>query len=103
MQKVIIFGTTDLAEVMTYHLERDNRYFISAITADREYLIHKSSDNYKTSSTVLNKYPVIPFDELKQKYSNEEYGIFLCVGYSGMNYGREKTYLHIKESGYKIF
>ncbi len=102
MQKVIVFGITDLAEVMVYHLEHDSRYSISAITADREYLKSKTSDVFETSSLVINKYPVIPFERIKQMYPTDEYGIFLCVGYSNMNLGRKKTYLRIKEYGYNV-
>ncbi len=96
MQNVIIFGITDLSEVLIYHLERDTRYRIAAITADKEYIREHSRGG------VLGQYPIIPFELIEEKYSQNEYAFFICVGYSKMNEGRKSIYRRIIEKGYQV-
>ena len=95
MKEVIIFGITDLAEVLAYNLENDEQYKIAAITVDKRYLKNPQGG-------VLQKYPCVPFETIEQEYPNEKYEFFICVGYSHMNEGRKSAYQRIKEKGYRV-
>lgn len=95
MKEVLIFGITDLAEVLAYNLENDKQYKIAAITVDKEYLINPLGE-------ILRKYPCVPFETVEQYYPNDKYDFFICVGYSHMNEGRRETYQRIKEKGYRV-
>lgn len=46
VKNVIVFGMTDLAEVLADHLEQDERYKIAAVTGDKKYLSKVNSGGY---------------------------------------------------------
>ncbi len=91
MENVIIFGTTDLAEVLVYHLQHDERYKIVAVTVEMKYCNEKHFADY----------PLIPFETIND-YIEDDYGFFICVGYSQMNEGRKKIYHKIKNNNYRV-
>ena len=87
MQKVIIFGITDLAEVLIDHLERDDKmYEVSAITVDRRFLPTSRPDQRGGEKI----YPLVPFEEIEEVFSPDEYAFFICIGYKNMNEGRRR-------------
>ena len=50
----------------------------------------------------LQKYSIVPFEDIEKAYPKEKYAFFICVGYTNMNAGRERVYHRIKEKGYQI-
>ncbi len=100
MENVIIFGTTDLAEVLIYHIQNDDRYSISAITVDGDY-INKTKGDIKERK-ILSNYPLVPFEDIVETYPPDKYSIFICIGYNNMNAGRKNVYDRIKSKGYKV-
>jgi len=71
-RKLIIFGIGELAELANFYFSNDSDYQVCAFTLDR---------NYIDSDTYLNL-PLIPFDEIIEKYSPNEYEMFIAIGYS---------------------
>ncbi|OJW07249.1 MAG: transferase [Legionella sp. 39-23] len=92
MKKLIIFGTTDAAELAHYYFSRDSDYKIEAFSVDREYL----------RSDTFCGLPVIPFDEIAQKYPPTSHEFFVALGYSNLNETRKKKYFEVKAMGYQL-
>lgn len=89
--KRIIFGLTDLADVLFYELVQEE-IEIDAFCVNKEYLKEKKH---------MGK-PVIAFEEVENTFVSEEIGIYVCIGYHSMNKVRahvfeliEKTHMQI--------
>lgn len=90
--KKIIFGITDLAEVLFYELNREG-IDIDAFCVNEKYL----------KATQHMGKPVLAYEQLRSYYNtNEEIGIYLCIGYNKMNERRKVLFGEMKDVGYKI-
>lgn len=90
--KKVIFGLTDLADVLFYELNKTG-VEIDCFCVNQKYIYEKFH---------MGK-PVVAYEELRDFFeSAEQIGIYLCVGYHSMNQIRERVYRKIKEEGYKI-
>lgn len=90
INKTIIFGINDLAELAWYYLTNENKTDIPvAFTVNKEYL----------TQDTFHDLPVIPFEELEQYYSPLEYNLFAPIA---NNILREKIYNEGKQKGYKF-
>lgn len=92
MKKILIFGTTDLAELVYFYIQKNKLYTPVAFTAHKKYL---------KQNTLFNL-PVIPFEDITKNYSPKEFSFALCVGYTKVNEARKKIFYEIKERGYHI-
>jgi len=93
MQKAIIFGATDLAEILYNHLIRTpDSPEIHAFAVDAEYW----------KGGAFCGLPVVSSADCAKQYPPVEYGVYICVGYSGMNRRRHELYDWHKEQGYSI-
>ena len=94
MKKVVVFGTTDFAEVLSYWLEKDDRYEIAAYTLHQKYL--------SAAEKTFRGYPLVAFETLSQVYPPSTYELFLCIGYKQMNQHRRDIWEQAKKMGYRI-
>jgi sugar O-acyltransferase (sialic acid O-acetyltransferase NeuD family) len=92
MNKVVIFGEGKIADQAYFYLTNDSPYEIVAFTVDREYLTKKE----------LFGLPVVPFEEITQKYPPHEYKMFVAMGYQKLNKLRASKYYEAKEKGYEL-
>lgn len=92
MQKVIIFGTGDISQIAHLYLSEDDRYEVVAFTMDKEYIKEDSFFGL----------PVVPFANLEEKFSQDEYKLFITLGYTKINKLREQKFLEAKEKGYSF-
>jgi len=92
MNKVVVFGTGIQAKLIHYLLTNDSDYEVVAFTAESKYI---------TSLTFLNL-PVIPFEEMTEKYPPSECKMFLALGAQNRNELRERVFINIKDKGYKM-
>ena len=74
-KKLIIFGKGELAELSNYYFTNDSDYEVVAFTLDKEYM---DSDSYLGL-------PIVPFDDIENNFSVEEFEIFIAIGYSKLN------------------
>ena len=72
---IVIFGTGQIAEVAEFYFTYDSDYNVVAFTVDSEFI---TEDQY------LGR-PIVPFEEVTQRYPAAEYGMFIAVSYSGLN------------------
>ena len=93
MEKVIIFGLDDMAQLAHYYLKNDSNYEVVA------FITPKVSDSLVKSFCSL---PVVDFTNIEKKFSNKEYAFFAPVSSEKMNTIKEKVYDSIKYKGYKM-
>ena len=91
-KKIIIFGTGDLAELLTYYIKHDTDWEVACFSINEEYM---------TGTTFLGLL-VIPFEKLEKDFSPNKYEILLGIGYTKMNAIREKIFNECKEKGYVV-
>jgi sugar O-acyltransferase (sialic acid O-acetyltransferase NeuD family) len=92
MDKIVIFGMGDIAQIASYYFEIDSLYTVVAFTVDRPYLIGKEYEGK----------PLIAFDEVLKKFPPSEYKMFIALSYAQMNKLRERKYFEAKEKGYNL-
>lgn len=90
--KLIIFGTGDIAELANFYFSKDSLYEVVAFTVDKQYL----------NSTKFCNLPVVAFENITEEYPPSVYSIFIALSYSNMNETRKQKYFLAKSLGYSI-
>ena len=90
--KSIIVGTTDLAKLLYFHIQKTNAAEVAAFSVNTAYL---------NGSEFLDK-PFVALENIEENYNPQDFGIFVAVGYNNMNLGRKKIFDELKTKGYKI-
>ncbi len=90
MEKIIVFGLGDIADIAYFYLSESSQYQVVAFTVDRNYI---QEEKFK-------ELPVVPFEDIEKIYSPNEYKMFIPIGYNKVNQLRAEKYLHAKEKGY---
>lgn len=89
-QKIVIFGTGDIAQIANYYFEIDSDFEVVAFTVNQEYLRDSSFEGK----------PVVAFEEIESIYPPSEFQLFIALSYSKMNKVREAKYHEAKAKGY---
>lgn len=89
--KVVVFGTNDLAELAHYYLTNDSEYEVVAFTVNKDYL----------KEITFKELPVVPFEELEIHYPPNEYLFFAPMTGVKMNNVRKRIYEEGKKKGYE--
>ncbi len=92
MEKVIIFGITEMGKVAHYFFKRDAAYEVVAFTVNRKY-------NNVEKFCGLDIYD---FEEIETLFPPKEYKLFLAIGPSKMNGLREQKFIEVKSKGYTM-
>ncbi len=92
MAKVIIFGVGEIAQVASVYLDHDSPHEVVAFTVDGEFIRGKE----------VSGRPVVPFEEVGDRYPPESYSMFVPVSYRKVNRLREQKYREAKEKGYSL-
>ena len=90
--KLVIIGTGTFAEFIYKHFQEKSNYEVGAFSVEEKFISQK---------TLLGK-PVVPFEELSEKYSPAEYKIFVAIGFAKMNKIREYYMQKAEINGYKL-
>ena len=90
--KLIIVGDSAFAHIAYEYFTYDSQYEVACFTVDREYLKNDS----------LFGLPIVPFDELLDKYPPDKYKVYTAITYIKMNRVRKNFYLRLKAMGYKF-
>lgn len=90
LMKKYIFGTTQLAEVLSCFLWDDEQ----------------STGGYIVDEAFINQFPhlrnVVSWENFIKQVKPDECEIYIAIGYNRMNTIREDIYNRVKNSGYKI-
>lgn len=93
MNKIIIFGTNQLAELAEYYINNDTNLEIVAFT------VHK---NFRNCDIFKDK-PVINFEAIEKEYPPSKYLLFAPMTGKNLNKIRESVYNEGKQKGYKFY
>jgi len=96
--KIIIFGTLDLAELSHYYLSKDTDYEVIGFTVNKEYL----TKDFFTPRGSSTSYPVFEFETLETIFPPSEYLLFAPMTGSKMNMVRKRIYEEGKRKGYNF-
>lgn len=91
MEKLVIFGTRQIAELAQYYFEHDSPYQVAAFTVDAMHL-RESSFGGK---------PVVAFEEVAKAFPPEEYRIFVALSYGRVNVLRSEKLASAEALGYR--
>jgi sugar O-acyltransferase (sialic acid O-acetyltransferase NeuD family) len=91
-KQLIIFGSSDIAQLAHFYFSTDSEYEVVAFTVDEAYLSEKTFCDL----------PVIAFEEISKFYGPDQYEIFVALSYSKLNEMRKGKYLAVKALGYQI-
>ncbi len=92
MEKVIIFGLGDIAEIAHLYLSESGKYQVVAFTVDKEYM----------KQNEFKGLPVVAFEDVQKIYPPDEYKMFIAIGYTKVNQLRAEKYYQAKEKGYEF-
>ena len=90
MEKVIIFGVGQLAQLLYEYLVEDSKFQVVAFTADNPEMSR------------LFDLPVIEFTSLEKQYAPSEYKMLIVIGYSERNQKRKRVFDRVKQKGYSM-
>ncbi|WP_028448701.1 acetyltransferase [Chitinibacter tainanensis] len=91
-EKLVIFGSGDIAQLAHYYFSTDSKYEVVAFTLDADYI----------SEEEFCGLPVVPFENISDEYPPNSYAMFVAIGYSKLNAIRKEKYLAAKMKGYKL-
>jgi sugar O-acyltransferase (sialic acid O-acetyltransferase NeuD family) len=91
-QKLIIFGTGEIAELAKYYFDHDSDYQVVAFTVD---------DEYATTDSLLGL-PIVPFSKLPETYSPDTVHMHVALSYNKLNQLRQAKYEQAKAAGYTL-
>lgn len=92
MDKIVIFGTGDIAQIAKYYFEIDTPHKVVAFTVDEAYM----------QSEQFEGLPVCPFEEVERRYPPQEYAMFIALSYANMNKLRALKFQEAKAKGYRL-
>jgi len=91
-KKVVIFGTSDIAEIAHFYFLNDSDHDIVAFTVDEAYLDRQSFQGL----------PVVPFEDIQASYPPSEYCLFVALSYSKINQIRRDKFEAGLNMGYDL-
>ena len=89
-EKVVIFGNGQMAEVAHWYLSHDSPFEVAGFCVDRSFM---SDDRY-------HDLPVVPFEEVSERFPPEDYLLFIPMSAKEVNQLRARKYEKGKEMGY---
>jgi len=92
MNKVVIFGTGQIAELAHYYFKNDSEYEVLGFTVDAEYI----------NSETFCGLPIYDFECIEKHFSNEGVKIFVALSYAKMNKVRESKIKEAKKKGFTL-
>jgi sugar O-acyltransferase (sialic acid O-acetyltransferase NeuD family) len=92
MRKLVVFGDRQIAEVCAFYFEHDSDYELVAFTVDGAFL----------QQDRLGGKPVVPFEELGDRFPAADHDVFVAMSYAGMNKLRAAKTLAVEAAGYTL-
>jgi len=92
MSRVVVFGTTDFAQVARIYLDDDSEHEVVAFTVNGRYIAEPQ----------LEGLPVVAFERLGESHPPGEHAMFVAIGFSRVNRARAEVYEACKQLGYEL-
>jgi sugar O-acyltransferase (sialic acid O-acetyltransferase NeuD family) len=90
--KLVLFGTGDIARLAHVYFSTDSSYEVVAFTVDRQFC---DGDRFRDL-------PLVPFDQVAERYPPAQHEMFIAVSYAQMNRVRSAKYAAAKAMGYRL-
>ena len=92
MKPLVIFGAGELAEVAHFYFSNDTSREIAAFTVDAAYVKGDSCLGL----------PLVPFEEITDRYPAERYDLFVALSYAKINQLRAQKVAEARRKGYAL-
>lgn len=92
MAKVVIFGSSSLAELALTYLTHDSPHDVVAFAVDRSFVDAES----------FHGLPLVAFEDVETRYPPTEFQMFIPVSFKRMSHLRAERYYAAKEKGYEL-
>jgi sugar O-acyltransferase (sialic acid O-acetyltransferase NeuD family) len=89
-EKLIIVGDSAFAQIAFEYFLHDSPFEVVAFSVEKSFLKKEE----------LFGLPVVPFEELENRYHPNEYKVFVAIAYNQFNRVRERLYNEVKKKGY---
>lgn len=90
--KVVVFGTGSFAQLVHFYLTNDSEHEVVAFTSHESHLTERE----------LLGLPVVPFEGVEKEFPPGSFGMYVAVGYTGVNKVRAAIYAEAKSKGYDL-
>jgi len=91
-KKLVIFGTGEIANITFEQFKNYSDYEVVSFAVDKKYI---KGENF-------NNLPLIPFEEIENKYDPKNYFMHVALSYREFNKLREKKYISAKQKGFQL-
>lgn len=92
MKPLVIFGAGELAEVAHFYFRHDTQREIAAFTVDAAYVKGES----------FLDLPLVPFEQIADRYPAERFDLFVAVSYTKLNAVRAQKVAEARQKGYAL-
>ena len=92
MSKVVLFGNARFAETNHFYLSHDSPHEVAAFTVDGAHIQQHE----------LRGCPVVPFEEIAQRYPPDEYLMAVPLGLKRVNQLRAEKFQEAQAKGYRF-
>jgi sugar O-acyltransferase (sialic acid O-acetyltransferase NeuD family) len=92
MSRIVVFGAGKQADQAYHYFRNDSPHEVVAFTVDRPYLTERERFGL----------PVIPFEEVQQRYRPGSFKMFVAIGYQDLNRLRARKVAESKAMGYEL-
>lgn len=89
--RLIIIGDSAFAEIAYEYFTVDSEYEVVAFSVEKEYL----------KRDILFGLPVVPFEEIENRYPPSDHQFFVATVYTQLNRLRSRLYRQAKSKGYR--
>lgn len=91
-QQIIVFGTGEIAELADFYFTHDSEFEVVGFTVDGAYV----------KEAEFRGRPVLPFEQIGEKFPPERFGIFVAVSYAKLNAVRAEKVATSRAKGYRV-
>lgn len=92
MEKVVVFGDRDWADLAHWYLTHDSPYEVVAFTKDQDHM----------TGSQHRGLPLVPFEEVEQHYPPSTVKMLIPISYKMMNRVRADRFYEAKRKGYRL-
>lgn len=89
---LVIFGAGDIAQLAHRYFSTDSDHEVAGFTVDAAYI----------QSPEFCGLPVVPFEDVVERFPVANFDLFVALSYSKLNAVRKEKYLAAKAKGYRL-
>jgi len=91
-QKLVVFGSGDIAELADFYFRHDSDWEVVAFTVDAAYARADSAFGR----------PLVPFEQVQDAFAPDTHALFVAVSYAQLNGVRRRKVEEARAKGYRL-